>query len=69
MHGDICEQGDVRLRKNTPDKMERRQHDQRIAQAAEAIDHDAFELAEVAVHGCIEGWRARMHVTIARQRE
>ena len=50
VHRDIREQGDARIRKRLPDKMERRQHDQRVTQASESVHHDPLELSEVATH-------------------
>ena len=50
MDGDIRQQRDVRIWKCLPDKMECRQHDQRIAKAAKPVHDHALELAERAAH-------------------
>ncbi len=49
----------IRLRKRPPDQMERRPDDERVTQAADTIDHDPLELAEVVFHRRMKSCRGK----------
>ena len=50
IHGDISQQGNMRLRENLPDQMKGGQRDKGIPQAAYPVNHDPLALTIFSAH-------------------